>query len=117
MKKLRKYSFRKFACPKYIADTLEAMKPPDDLAVSEWAANFRILDELSSKMIGPWKNSVTPYLVGIMDEFNSPDSEEVIFVKPTQVGGTEAIFNMMGYAIQQDPAPMMVVYPSDRLAR
>ena len=116
MKKLRKYSFRKFACPKYIVDTLDAMKPPDDLAVSEWAANFRILDELSSKMIGPWKNSVTPYLVGIMDEFNSPDSEEDIFVKPTQVGGTEAIFNMMGYAIQQDPAPMMVVYPSDRLA-
>lgn len=116
MKKPRKYTLKKFDCPSYIVEALAAMKPPDDLTVSEWAAQYRILDELSSKMIGPWKNTVTPYLVGIMDEFNSWECEEVIFVKPTQVGGTEAIFNMMGYAIQQDPAPMMVVYPSDRLA-
>lgn len=116
MKKLRKYYHRKFQCPKYIVDCLEYLKPPDDLSVSEWAAQHRILDELSSKMTGPWKNSVTPYLVGVMDEFNSYETEEVVFVKPTQVGGTEAIFNMLGYAVAQDPAPMLIVYPSDKLA-
>ena len=116
MKKARKYYHRKFECPQYIADCLEYMKPPDDLTVSEWAERYRVLDELSSKMTGLWKNSVTPYLIGIMDEFNSYETETVVFVKPTQVGGTEAIFNMMGYAVAQDPAPMLVVYPSDLLA-
>ena len=116
MRKQRKYILRKFQCPEYIVEALEAMKPPDDLSVSEWAERYRILDELSSKMTGPWKNTVTPYLKGIMDEFNSWECDEVIFVKPTQVGGTEAIFNMLGYAIQQDPAPTMIVYPSDKLA-
>ena len=37
-------------------------------------------------------------------------TEEIIFVKPSQVGGTEALLNMLGWAIQQDPSPTMCVY-------
>ncbi|UTW68661.1 phage terminase large subunit family protein [Anaerobacillus sp. HL2] len=44
----------------------------------------------SSAIPGRWSNSVTPYLVDIMDEFNNVDTEEIIFLKPnTKVGGTE----------------------------
>ena len=43
-----------------------------------------------------------------MDEFNNYETEEIIFVKPTQVGGTEAILNMIGYVINEDPSPAMV---------
>ena len=53
---------------------------------------------------------MTPYLVGIMDEFNRWETEEIIFAKPTQVGGTEIILNALGYIVDQDPAPTMVVY-------
>ena len=67
-------------------------------------------------MPGKWKNSLTPYLKGIMDEFNNWETEKIIFCKPTQVGGTEAIHNMIGYSIAQDPAPMMIVYPTSELA-
>lgn len=35
----------------------------------------------------------------------------------TQLGKTEAILNMMGYAVDQDPGGMLVVYPSDDLAK
>lgn len=35
----------------------------------------------------------------------------------TQIGKTEAIFNMIGYAIDQDPGTMLIVYPSDELAK
>ena len=59
---------------------------------------------------------MTPYLVGIMDEFNRWETEEIIFAKPTQVGGTEIILNALGYIVDQDPAPTMVVYPTDTLA-
>jgi phage terminase large subunit GpA-like protein len=52
-----------------------------------------------------------------MDELNNYETEEIIFVKPTQVGGTEAIFNMLGYIIEEDPSPAMIVYPTDELAK
>ena len=68
-------------------------------------------------MPGPWSNSITPYLKGIMDEFNNYETEKIIFVKPTQVGGTESLQNMIGYIVMQDPSPTMVIYPTDKLAQ
>jgi phage terminase large subunit GpA-like protein len=112
----RHHVFRKYAVPGYIKEALELLRPPEDITVSEWAEQHRILDARSSNLPGPWRNSVTPYLVGVMDEFNHWETEEVIFVKPTQVGGTEAMQNMLGYAVDQDPAPTMIVYPTDILA-
>lgn len=67
-------------------------------------------------MPGPWRTDYTPYLRGIMDELTNYETEEIIFVKPAQVGGTEALQNMVGYIVQQDPAPSMIVYPTDKLA-
>ena len=114
--KKRKYIFRKYEVPEYIKKSLDLLKPPEKLTVSEWAEKYRVLDERSSHMPGKWKNSLTPYLKGIMDEFNNWETEKIIFCKPTQVGGTEAIHNMIGYSIAQDPAPMMIVYPTSELA-
>ena len=68
-------------------------------------------------MPGPWRTEHTPYLKGIMDEFNNYETEEIVYVKPTQVGGTECLQNMVGYIVQQDPAPTMIVYPTDTLAK
>ena len=85
------------------------------MTVSEWAERYRVLDAKTSGSPGPWRNDKTPYLVGIMDELCNYETEEVIFVKPTQVGGTETILNSIGRIIQQDPSPTMVVYPSDTL--
>lgn len=102
--------------PDYIRKSLETLMPPEDITVSEWAEKYRILDEKSSHMPGAWRNSVTPYLVDIMNALTDYETEEVIFCKPTQVGGTECIFNALGYIIDQDPSPTMLVYPTDKLA-
>ncbi|MBR4544924.1 MAG: phage terminase large subunit family protein [Oscillibacter sp.] len=107
--------FRKFLVTPYQKEALALLKPPENITVSEWAEKYRVLDSKTSATPGPWRNDKTPYLVGVMDELCSPDTEEIIFVKPAQVGGTEALLNMMGYAIQQDPSPIMAVYPSDIL--
>ena len=50
-----------------------------------------------------------------MNTFLDSDVEEIVFVKPTQVGGTEAMLNMLAYIAAQDPAPTLAVYPSDEL--
>lgn len=107
----------KFNVKPYQFDALQMLCPPEQLTVSEWAEKYRILDSKSSAMPGAWSNSVTPYLVGVMDEFNNYETEQIIFVKPTQIGGTEALQNMIGYIVAQDPAPTMIVYPTDILAR
>lgn len=107
--------FRKFLVAPYQKAALESLKPPEDITVSEWAAKYRVLDAKTSATPGPWRNEKTPYLVGIMDEFSNPDTEEIVFAKPTQVGGTEVILNILGYTIHQDPSDTMVVYPSDEL--
>lgn len=112
---MKKFSFKKYFVPKYISEAMSALKPPDDLTVSEWSEQYRILDAKSSAMPGLWRNQITPYLVGIMDEFNNYETEEITFVKPTQVGGTEAMQNMLAYIVAQDPSPTMVVYPTDEL--
>lgn len=112
----RKYSFRKYIVPEYIKKSLELLKPPEELTVSEWAGKYRFLDERSSSMPGKWKNEMTPYLVGIMDEFNNYQTEKIVFCKCTQLGGTEALNNMICFSVAQDPAPMMIVYPTSELA-
>lgn len=101
----------------YQYEALQFLKPPEQLTVSEWAEQYRMLDSKSSAMPGPWSNDVTPYLTGIMDEFNNYETEKIIFVKPTQVGGTECLQNMIGYIVAQDPSPTMIVYPTETLAK
>lgn len=88
----------------------------EEITVSEWAEKYRVLDE-SSNLSGKWSNAVTPYLTGIMDAFNHPHIREIYLCKGSQLGGTEALINMLGYIISEDPGPTMIVYPSDDLAK
>lgn len=88
----------------------------EELTVSEWAEKFRVLDN-SSNITGKWSNSITPYLIGIMNAFNDPYIREIYLCKASQLGGTEALINILMYLISECPAPTMIVYPSDDLAK
>ena len=103
--------------PKYIQEAFTAFTPPEKLTVSEWADKYRILDEKSSSAPGQWKTERTPYLRRIMDEFCNPEIEEIDFVAGSQIGKTEAEYNMLCFAVDQDPGPVLVVYPTDKLAK
>lgn len=92
------------------------LKPSEKITVSQWAEKYRVLGE-TSNFKGKWSNAITPYLVGIMDAFNDPYIQEINLCKATQVGGTEALLNMLGWCITENPATTMFVYPSDELAK
>lgn len=94
----------------------QVLRRPETLTVSQWVEKYRILDD-SSNIKGRWSNAVTPYLVEIMDSFNDPDIRQVFFCKAAQIGGTSALVNMLCYLVTQAPAPAMIVYPSDDLAK
>ena len=112
---MKKYRQKPYAVPPWIHKAVQVLRPVERVTVSKWAEANRVLPD-SNSIPGPWRNSVTPYLVEIMDAFSDEMVEEIIFVKPTQVGGTSAMENMLASAIAQDPAPAMCVYPSDDLA-
>lgn len=90
-----------------------AWKPPDDLSVSEWADRNRFLHPLTSAEPGKWSTERTPYLKEIMDAFSDPSVEMITFMASTQVGKTECLLNMMGYAIDQDPGALLLVMPRE----
>lgn len=108
---------QKFCVTQYQYEALQLLAPPEQISVSEWAEKYRILDNKSSAMPGRWSNDITPYLRGIMDEFNNYETEKIVFCKPTQCGGTEALQNMIGYIVMQDASPTMIVYPTADLAQ
>lgn len=112
---MKKYRQKPYVVPPWIHKAVQVLRPVERVTVSKWAEANRVLPD-SNSIPGPWRNSVTPYLVEIMDTFSDEMVEEIIFVKPTQVGGTSAMENMLASAIAQDPAPAMCVYPSDDLA-
>lgn len=97
--------------PEWILEALQVLRPAGRETVSEWADRNRVLGS-GSAVPGRWRTSFTPYLREIMDSYDDPEIEEVAIIKPTQVGGTEACFNILARIIAGDPAPTMVVYPT-----
>lgn len=92
------------------------LMPPPDTTVSQWAEGNRILPKSTTSEHGPWHNSRTPYLIEIMDKC-SPQSmdEDVVFMKSSQVGGTELLMNVALYYILHDPAPIGIYEPSESI--
>ena len=100
----------------YIMAALKALKPPENMTVSQWADKFRVLSPKDSAAPGRWHTNRTPYLKAPMDAFCNIHVKEITAVMGTQSGKTQMELNMMGYAVDQNPGPMMIVYPTDKLA-
>ena len=84
------------------------------LKVSEWAEKHRVLT--MSSISGPWRNEVTPYLTGIMDAAQWPSVRGITVCKCPQSGVTEAVHNFVGTMIDQDPGPVLYVFPDREMA-
>ncbi|PCJ29615.1 MAG: terminase [Rickettsiales bacterium] len=90
--------------------------PPPRLKVSQWADQYRQLSRESSAEAGKWSTDRAPYQRDIMDAVCDPSVEIVVVMSSAQVGKTEIINNIVGYYIHQDPSPMLVVQPTEKLA-
>ncbi|GAB6045095.1 phage terminase large subunit family protein [Caminibacter profundus] len=97
---------------------LEAIKPKENLTVSEWADKYRVLPSEGSAEPGIWRTSRTPYLKEIMDEL-SPQSptQEVVVIKGVQLGFTELSNNVLFYYADLHPCPMLMVLHTEDIAR
>jgi phage terminase large subunit GpA-like protein len=91
--------------------------PEPQIMVSAWADRHRILPPASAEP-GLWRTSRTPYLRAVMDALStSSPHERVVLMKGSQLGGTEAGLNWLGYIIQNAPGIAMMVQPSLDMVR
>ena len=98
------------AVDEFIRSLSEAIKPDDRIPISRWAESYRVLPPDTPEP-GPWRNSRTPYLVGIMDAL-SPDSpyREVYLKKGHQLGGSALGENFIGHAITSAAGNILAVF-------
>lgn len=101
-----------------IESILLGLKPDPVEPMSEWADQYRVLNQTYAAESGRWRTSRTPYLREIMDAFSpSNRCEFVTIMKGAQLGFTEALTNMIGYIVHRAPAPVMMVQPTQNLAK
>lgn len=97
---------------KLFANIAKVLSPPPVLTVSQWADRYRRLSAESAAEPGQWNTERAPYQREIMDAVNDPMCEHIIIMSSAQVGKTEIILNIIGYYIDYDPAPILVVQPT-----
>jgi phage terminase large subunit GpA-like protein len=93
------------------------MKPPTDLKLDEWADQYRRLSAEASAEAGLWNTNRAAYQRGMMQAISDPTIENVVFMTGAQVGKTEIINNAIGYYIDNQPSPMLVVQPTLEMAK
>lgn len=96
---------------------IAGIAPPPDLKVSEWADAYRKLSKESSSEPGQWRTSRAPYQREILDAVNDPGVERVVIMSSAQVGKTELLLNSIGYYVDYDPSPILVLQPTLEMAQ
>lgn len=86
--------------------------------MSAWADEHRQLSSKASGEPGRWQTSRTPYLREPMDMLSmAHPAKDGVFMKGTQIGGSEAIYNALGYLAHRVPCPAMLVVPTTDMAK
>ncbi|MDY0136362.1 MAG: phage terminase large subunit family protein [Thiomicrospira sp.] len=88
-----------------------AVKPKDLLTVSQWAEKNRVI-ATGTNLPGPWRNANSPHLTEILDCMSEHSPvKEITFVKSSGVGGSEVLYNAIGYIMdyQRNKDAILVV--------
>ncbi len=97
-----------------ICDVAKSVAPPPDLTVSQWADKYRRLSREASAEPGQWSTDRAPYQREIMDALSDPLVEGVVVMCGSQSGKTEIVLNTLGYHVHYDPAPILILQPTQK---
>ena len=102
----------------YRSAFLEGLRPPAPMTVDQWADQYRILSGKGASEPGPWRTDRTPYLREPM-QCLSPSSpwRRVVLMFGSQMGKTEVVLNWLGSIIHLWPGPVMLVQPTELMAK
>lgn len=85
-------------------------RAPRRIPLSQWADRHFYLSAESAAEPGRWRS--IPYQVGIMDAFTDPAIWHVSVMKSARVGFTKTLNAAIGYHVDEDPCPIMLVQPT-----
>jgi len=94
---------------------LKQVAPPPKLRISEWANSRLFLSAEDSAEYGKYSTNRAPYQKGILDAF-SEDATEIVVMSSAQIGKTLIAKAVIGYHIDIDPAPVLIVQPTVEMA-
>lgn len=101
----------------HLKSAIGILRPPKKLSISEWADEHRRLDSQSSAEAGRWYTSRAEYQRQIMDACSDTKNREVVVMAGAQLGKTEALLNIIGYFVHNEPAPILCVQPTLDMAQ
>ena len=85
--------------------------PPPRMTVSQSADEFRYLSSESGAAAGKWRT--LPFQREIFDAFCDPAVHTVVVMSATQMVKTVFIENALGYIVDHDPGPTLLIVPRD----
>lgn len=103
-----------------LADELvrEFLAPPPRLTVTEWAEQHRRLAGTESAEPGPYRVSRTPYAREPQDCMSARSTvEEIVLMWASQTSKTTVMLNCLGASIGTNPGPIMIVWPTNTVAK
>jgi phage terminase large subunit GpA-like protein len=91
--------------------SIELLRPPPPLKVSEWAKKHRSLSRKDSARPGRWRSE--PHQDETMDACCDPRVRKVVVMAASQVvGKSQMLNNVIGRFIDVDPSNMLVMHPT-----
>ena len=96
---------------------MEIHKPRARLTGSQWADRNRIIPPGTSPEPGPWRTSRVPYLQEIVDVATDSTTQRVVVMSASQIGKSELLLNVLGYFIDQEPSPILLLQPTVEAAQ
>jgi phage terminase large subunit GpA-like protein len=90
------------------------LRPPPKMSLIEWADRYRQVASSTSATPGQWRTNAQPVAFGPMAAIGEPDT--VTIMSSTQVLKTETQLCIAGYFIDQDPAPILMILPTQAAA-
>lgn len=101
-----------------VQEAFERIRPRPPLSVADWADRHRVLSGKAAAEPGRWRTERTPYLREIMEALSvDSEVEEVVLWSGTQLGKSETCNNWIGYSIDHNPGPLLLVQPTLDLAK
>lgn len=94
-----------------VRTSAEIVKASPPRAADEWAEENRVLPPGSPEP-GPFRYTRTPYMVPVCKAFANPKYKRVTFVMGTQMGKSATMFNVIGWRLDDDPAPVIYIGPT-----
>ncbi len=89
-----------------------SFRPKPRLKISEWSARYRYLAAGASAESGKFQIDRVPYQREMLDDPIDPEVSETFWMIAAQMGKSESMNSIIGYYIDQDPAPILIVYPT-----